>query len=81
MKNAIHAQVPRLLSIAEVAWLLGVDNSRVCRAIRVGLLPVVRRRRRVLVSAHVLVHLAAGDLPDGARCTTPPAEASGRGGA
>lgn len=62
MKNAISTRDPRLLSLAEVAWLLGVDNSWVCRAVRVGLLPVVRRRRRVLVPAHVLAHLAgAGD--------------------
>jgi hypothetical protein len=82
MKNAIPTQAPRLLSIAEVAWLLGVDNSRVCRAIRLGLVPVVRRRGgRVLIPAHVLAHLSAGDLPDGERCTEPPAGASGRGGA
>jgi hypothetical protein len=47
-----------LLAIPEVAWLLGVDHSRVCRLIRVGLLPVVRRRSRVLVPAHALAHLA-----------------------
>jgi excisionase family DNA binding protein len=46
-----------LLSIAEVAWLLGVDSSRVCRAIRVGMLPVVQRGRRVLVPAHVVALL------------------------
>ncbi|GAB1513238.1 helix-turn-helix domain-containing protein [Actinophytocola sp. KF-1] len=82
MKNAITAQVPRLLSIAEVAWLLGVDNSRVCRAIRLGRLPVVRRRGgRVLIPAHVLAHLSDGDLPVADRCAEPPAGASGRGGA
>jgi excisionase family DNA binding protein len=57
MKNAISSQSSRLLSIPEVAWLLGVDNSHVCRAIRIGLLPVVRRRRRLLVPAHALAHL------------------------
>lgn len=76
MKNAISLGVPRLLSIAEVAWLLGVDNSYVCRAIRVGSLPVVRRRDRVLVPAHVLVHLA-----DAAPGIEPPADATERGGA
>jgi len=66
MKNDISSEIPRLLSIAEVAWLLGLDNSRVCRAIRIGLLPVVRRRGRVLVPAHALVHLADnGDRSDG----------------
>ena len=75
MKNAIANNASCLLSIPEVAWVLGVDSSVVCRAIRVGLLPVVRRRRRVLVPAHALAHLA-----DGLR-TDPPAGAAGRGGA
>jgi len=81
MTNAISSQVPRLLSIAEVAWLLGVDNSRVCRAIRLGMVPVVRRRGRVLVPAHVLGHLAVGELSEVGPCTEPPAGACGRGGA
>jgi len=66
MKNTVCTSKSVLLSIPEVAWLLGVDTSRVCRAIRTGLLPVVRRRRRVLVPAHALAHLAdTGDRPDG----------------
>jgi excisionase family DNA binding protein len=75
MKNAIANNASCLLSITEAAWVLGVDNSVVCRAIRVGLLPVVRRRRRVLVPAHALAHLADGLHTD------PPAEAAGWGGA
>ena len=58
MKNTTSTFSPCLLSIPEVAWLLGVDGSRVCWAIRIGLLPVVRRRRRILVPAHALAHLA-----------------------
>ncbi len=58
MKNTTCKSSSVLLSIPEVAWLLGVDNSRVCRAIRTGVLPVVRRRGRVLVPAHALAHLA-----------------------
>lgn len=58
MKNTVSTHSSCLLSIAEVAWLLGIDNSRVCRAIRVGTLPVVRRGRRVLVPAHALAHLS-----------------------
>lgn len=81
MNNVISSSGRRLLSIAEVAWLLGVDNSRVCRAIRLGLLPVVRRGRRVLVPAHVLAHLAVDEHRDGARSVEPPAGAAGRGGA
>lgn len=65
-----------LLSIAEVAWLLGVDNSQVCRAIRLGRLPVVRRRGRVLVSAGSLA-----DLTHRGWSCEPPATAAGRGGA
>lgn len=73
----------RLLSVPEVAWLLGVDNSVVCRAIRLGRLPVVRRRGgRVLVPAHVLAHLAtAGDLVVSVGGVEPPADAGERGGA
>lgn len=76
MTNTIHTSAPRLLSIAEVAWLLGVDNSWVCRAIRVGFLPVVRRRRRVLIPAHALAHLA-----DGGPSAEPSTGAVQRGGA
>lgn len=51
-----------LLSISEVAWLLGVSESGVCRAIRVGAVPVVRRGRRLLIPANALAHLAdSGD--------------------
>ncbi len=59
MQTAIAAGSPALLSIPEVAWLLGVDNSHVCRLIRIGLLPIVRQRSRVLVPAHVVAHLFA----------------------
>jgi excisionase family DNA binding protein len=76
MKNAYSNRPPYLLSIPEAAWVLGVDNSVVCRAVRLGLLPVVRRRRRVLIPAHALAHLANGGMH-----TEPPAGATGRGGA
>jgi len=58
MKNSVTSRGQCLLSIAEVAWLLDIDNSQVCRAIRLGKLPVVRRRNRLLVPAHALAHLA-----------------------
>jgi len=77
MKNNDSVRSSCLLSISEVAWLLGIDESQVCRAIRVGLLPVVRRRRRLLVPAHALTHLADGDP-----CADPyvgPAELGGGG--
>lgn len=65
MKNTNSTRSEDLLSISQAAWLLGVNNARVCRAIRIGLLPVVRRRGRVLVPAHALAHLADSD--DGSR--------------
>jgi excisionase family DNA binding protein len=77
MKNHVSVHSSCLLSISEVAWLLGVTNSRVCRAIRVGMLPVVRRGRRLLIPAHALAHLA-----DDGPCADPEqAGATGRGDA
>jgi hypothetical protein len=62
--NASHRS--HLLPVADVAWLLGVDDSQVCRAVRLGRLPMVRRRGRVLVPARALAHLAdSGDRPGG----------------
>jgi excisionase family DNA binding protein len=63
MKNSHSAPSPRLLTIADVAWLLGIDKSRVCRAIRLGRVRVVRRRRQLLIPAHALAHLADSDDP------------------
>lgn len=60
MKTLNSASTRVLLSIPEVAWLLGVNASHVCRLIRVGVLPIERRRSRVLVPAHTLAHLADG---------------------
>jgi excisionase family DNA binding protein len=61
MNNSHSDRSSRLLSIAEVAWLLGIDTSKVCRAIRQGRLPVVRRGRRLMVPAHALAHLTDND--------------------
>jgi hypothetical protein len=47
----------------EAAWILGVDPSTVCRAIRTGALPTVRRRSCLVVPAHVLIRLL--DQPAG----------------
>jgi excisionase family DNA binding protein len=78
MKKTTSTHSSSLLSISEVAWLLGVSNSHVCRAIRVGTLPAVRRGRRLLVPAHALVHLADSDDPCGDPEQTRP---TGRGDA
>lgn len=47
-----------LLSIRQVAWLTGGSVASVCRAIRVGTLPVVWRRDRVWIPADAVAHLA-----------------------
>lgn len=54
MKNSRRV----LLTVGEVAWLTGSRPADVCRAIRVGLLPVVRRRGRVFVPLSAVAHLA-----------------------
>lgn len=46
-----------VFSIREVSWILGIDESEVCRLIRVGVLPTVRRRTRLLVPAHAVAQL------------------------
>jgi hypothetical protein len=46
-----------VLSIRETAWILGVDPSEVCRLIRVGALPTIRRRSHLVVPAHALARL------------------------
>jgi len=45
------------LSLGETAWILGVDKSEVSRLIRVGLLPTIRRRSRLIVPTHALARL------------------------
>ncbi|MBW4717886.1 helix-turn-helix domain-containing protein [Saccharothrix obliqua] len=44
-------------TVRQAAWLLGVDPATVHRAIRVGTLPLVRRRGRYVIPAHALVRL------------------------
>ena len=46
-----------VFSIRETAWILGVDTSEVCRLIRVGALPTIRHRSRLVVPAHALARL------------------------
>jgi hypothetical protein len=46
-----------VFSIREAARILGVDESEVCRLIRVGVLPTTRRRSRLVVHAHALARL------------------------
>jgi hypothetical protein len=58
MTNSTANRAPRVLSVREVAWLFGIDSSRVWRAIRLGTLPVVRHDGRVGIPARALAHLA-----------------------
>ena len=71
--NATNKIAPgrSLLSVRDAAWTLGVDQSAVCRAIRRGVLPVVRRRGRTVVPMAAVTRLLcpattpAGDVRDG----------------
>lgn len=47
-------------TIKEAAWILGVEQSRICQAIRTGALPAVRRRSRLVVPAAALRRLLGG---------------------
>jgi hypothetical protein len=61
MNNAIcGAGFPAFLSIRQAAWLLGVSESRVSWAIRVGVLHVVRRRSRLVIPAAELRRVLEG---------------------
>jgi hypothetical protein len=55
--NTIPAGSPAYYAIREAAWVLGVNPSRICRAIRIGTLPIVRRRNQLVVPAHALARL------------------------
>jgi excisionase family DNA binding protein len=47
-------------TIKEAAWILGVDSSKISRAIRTGALPAVRRRSQLVVPAAALQRLLGG---------------------
>jgi hypothetical protein len=64
----------KLLSIREAAWALGADQATVCRAIRRGLLPMVRRHDQTAVPAAAIARLCrtvpiSEDAPRAARLT------------
>ncbi len=48
------------LTIKEAAWILGVEQTLICRAIRTGALPAVHRRSRLVVPAAALQRLLGG---------------------
>ena len=47
-------------TIKEAAWILGVEEFRISRAIRTGTLPAVRRHSRLVVPAAALRRLLGG---------------------
>jgi hypothetical protein len=57
--NVANRTVPgrSVLSVRDAAWALGVDQSAVCRAIRRGVLPLVKRRGRTVVPVAAVTRL------------------------
>jgi hypothetical protein len=54
-----NAGQPAYYTLREAAWVLGVEPSKVARAIRLGALPTARRRNRLVVPASALAGLLA----------------------
>lgn len=48
---------PEFYSLRQAAWILGVTESEVCRLVRLGTLPAVRRRSRLVIQATTLSRL------------------------
>jgi WhiB family redox-sensing transcriptional regulator len=53
-KKKSDAGAPAYYTVADAAWILAVDADKIHRAIRLGVLPVVRRRSRLLIPATAL---------------------------
>jgi hypothetical protein len=58
--KSFHLNTPTYRSVPETAWILGVHPSVVCRAIRTGALPAVRRQSRLVVPVSVLRRMLGG---------------------
>jgi predicted site-specific integrase-resolvase len=54
MTSQMPANGPAFYTIKQAAWLLGVSEDAIARDIRVGLIPVVRRRSRSVIPAAVI---------------------------
>ena len=61
-KKLPDAVRPAFYSLADAAWILGVDPDDVHRAIRVGTLRAVRRRSRLVVPAAELRRVLDGGV-------------------
>lgn len=51
MSSKKRANDPDFYTIKQAAWLLGVSEAAVARDIRVGLIPTVQRRSRLMIPA------------------------------
>ena len=73
---------PADYTVREVAWILGVEPSQVCRAIRIGTLRAGWRRGRLVVPAGALARLLGEPTEvNAAQTTTVPGHGSRPGGA
>lgn len=52
-----NGRTPAYYTVREAAWVLGVQPATIWRAIRLGTLPTVRRRSRLVIPAHVVARL------------------------
>ncbi|MFC9251428.1 helix-turn-helix domain-containing protein [Amycolatopsis thailandensis] len=59
-KTTRNAGASAFYSVADAAWILGVDRDQVHRAIRLGVLPLVRRRSRLVIPAAALRRVLDG---------------------
>ncbi|MET7993095.1 helix-turn-helix domain-containing protein [Amycolatopsis sp. NPDC005232] len=59
-KKMPNAGGPAFYSLADAAWILGVEHDQLHHAIRVGVLPVVRRRSQLVISADALRRVLEG---------------------
>jgi hypothetical protein len=51
---------PAYVTVKQAAWILGVSEHRISRAIRTGTLAAVRRRSRLVVPVGALRRLLGG---------------------
>jgi hypothetical protein len=81
MMNAGNKAVrgPEFVSIRDAAWVLGVDQPVVCRAIRHGVLPLARRRGRDGVPAAALARLLCPAGGEHEACGRDPGDDGGGG--
>ncbi|OLF10477.1 hypothetical protein BLA60_14865 [Actinophytocola xinjiangensis] len=67
MNAAVPDSGREFYGVREAAWLLGVPESVVSRGVRVGSIPAVSRRGRLVVPGHVVRRLlgepVGGDRP------------------